>query len=486
MRKSEYAPREAGKLARDADQYSDEEYRTDDTKWEAQFGWLGEDVPKPDDGLEQLKSYFEDQLTLQLKMQLKSRLENVLTVTSPGDVAPSLVDLAFKTMNTLYQGARDAWAMRRRRTAATVATAVGVGTGVGFVIGTLIFPVIGSAVGATFGASVAAALNPVMTVAGMSVLGAFAGSRMGQWISKKLYKGETYFQLPVKITLPVKQKFGLSSRCTTLISSYLYNRRKSAKSKVAKSIYRTLREAGIKKADPIAMDRIVLFFCNELRLLTQQQLESPHDQALKKEVDTVREILGDLKHENSKIRKQTKELANHALLTHHRLIQFRRRDAQTQDMAIAEKFSADLKAKAEPSSQQQAEFRPATLRLASVPRSRKKREKMVAEVVIEPSSWTPENQAKHVTALANELSALKEAHPGAKIEIKARGQDELAVFLYREALTLGFKPTLSDSEYSGSGKSRKTQIIQEAKRLAKEEGPAKKKRRMAFSYKRNS
>src|SRR4029079_7572053 len=115
--------------------------------------------------------------------------------------ASTVADLLFD----LYYAGRDILAGRKWRTALTILAGIGIGAALGVVLGTVVFPGIGRALGGALGAALTAAVTAAGGVLGLSVLGAAAGSWVGQKLSKYMFKEEKRYDVSSRTADKIKK-----------------------------------------------------------------------------------------------------------------------------------------------------------------------------------------------------------------------------------------------------------------------------------------
>lgn len=202
---------------------------------------------------------------------------------------------ASKVLYDLYYGAKDLLSRRRIKTTLTVLGSIGVGVAVGVVLGTIVFPGIGSAVGGAIGGVISGVVAAVGGSVGLGIIGGVVGSWFGNKIAKRFFKEERHYELSKRQTSALKSQYGISGKVSQMMSSYLYNRRKAVKSPLCHHFYKLLRNNAIKQADPIAVERLAYFFCEELRLLKLELNDDVNNESLAEDKKAVLHILNHLK-----------------------------------------------------------------------------------------------------------------------------------------------------------------------------------------------
>lgn len=304
-------PKDVGKYRREYDT-TDQFDEDAPTSLEELLAWAAEIQPE----LEVNDNSWFDKLKIEFSKMFFVQTQTEGSLFFGVQKAHSAVGLsghAAQTIDEFFNSARDIASMQQVKTRATVISGMAAGALIGFVIGTLIFPGIGSILGGAAGASAVSLLELLGGVGGLVILGAVGGNRGASWVAKKVFKDEKHYEIRVKNTNRLKNKYGIDSKLAHLMNGYLYNRSKRMTNERCKQVYKNLRVLAIERGHPSAIDRMARFFANELVLLEKERPKKNNRAAYEHELQAVRSIVEALIQPGIKIHEDTKDKIQHIL-----------------------------------------------------------------------------------------------------------------------------------------------------------------------------
>lgn len=299
-----FKPKDIGKYRRDYDNIIDFEGE-DEMSLEELLVWATELQPEDEADNDTMWDKIRHEVKSWFYIETK-REGSVFFGINTAHPAVGLPGKAAEAFDEYMNAARDLLSFRQIRTRITVLSTITAGALIGFAIGTLIFPGVGSVLGGAAGVSAATLFELLGGAGGLAILGGFGGSRAGNWLAKKIFKNEKHYELRVKFTNKLEQKYGIRSDLAHLINGYLYNRSKQVTNERCKKIYKNLRILAIERAHPSAVDRMARFFVNELVLLQKERPSKGNEAAYNQEVETVQYILKSLLSPETKLHAETK------------------------------------------------------------------------------------------------------------------------------------------------------------------------------------
>ncbi len=293
MAKPLFAPSTLGTYQRQYDVLS-EENDEDAVEIANVLKWMSE--PTPDKKAEEkgAKNRLKELIDAGVELEQLDKISAFAALKNAKQKA-MILDRLVDILKDIYYSLKDILSSNRVKTSLTILGSIAVGVGVGAALGTFVFPGIGTAIGGAVGAAITAGVAAVGGTVGLSILGGFLGSWLGKKIANKAFKHEKHFEVSKRITRKIKQRVGISTSVVQMINGFLYNRAKTIQSPACKKYYKSLRRLGILEASPTGMEKIALFFCNELMLLEKELRANKDSIPLRNEIQAVVFILKKLK-----------------------------------------------------------------------------------------------------------------------------------------------------------------------------------------------
>ncbi|MBS0289356.1 MAG: hypothetical protein JSS07_04885 [Proteobacteria bacterium] len=500
-------PDAIGKGSRSFDEFSEENSDTESEEVADILSWLEEKVPKHDVPAKS-KNRLEDLINAGLELEEMNNVTAISTLKkseNKGTVVERLVDV-FKD---IYYAGKDIVSSNRVKTSLTIIGGIGLGALIGAAIGSVI-PIVGTAIGGAVGAAIAGGVAAVGGVAGLTVLGAFAGSWLGKRAAGKAFKHEKRFEISKRVTKKIKKHIGIQSHVVQMINGYLYNRVEATKSPLCKKYYNMVRRLAILEADPTAMEKVSRFFCHELDLL-EQEIEMKGKEAsneLRMDKQAVIYILEKLQacaglslQSKNKIKKAF-EIAKHEPQIREDKKAVRFEDKQAVRPRLKEEASQDAlhKAKSQFVSQlpqlgisktnsvnKKSEkgtvsyhYQFKTEKGEALPemvfRRKGERNSYLTSVTVKADQLTNKNKDQVTKVIVAQAKAYQESTGIDEVVVMAAGDDDLAVQLMVAVLEAGLKPSLDPKEYPQDSPKRK-QILEAVEALTQTQAPSAKSRK---------
>lgn len=514
MAKPLFNNKQLGKSPRRYDQVSEESADNNDKLIVADLlQWMQVD---PKGSVPDLKDEPKDVVEMvDVGMKLAG-LDKILSISQVQDsvINANLKKGATKILYDLYYGAKDLLSRRRVKTTLAIMGGIAVGVAIGVVLGTIVFPGIGSAIGGALGGAIAGVGAGLGGGIGLGIIGGVIGSWFGNKISKRFFKEERHYELSKKVTSKVKSRFGISGKTTQMMSAYLYNRRMAIKSPLCQRYYRMVRKNGIKQADPVAMEKLAYFFCQELKLLNLELEADPGNEALSEDRRAVLYILRQLKNaqglsQSTRNHIQDTLIAKKSELPPARMVENTIEAEEVSKAPIVhqpmsqvnKRFVENLRQSKLDIKEVEAEHHRPESRNHSYYQYHIKRHnkpdlpdilfrevkisanQYSAEVLVDKAALDDENEEAVSEVLVAQARALYESSGNQYLKVVADKDDALAVRLMAAALKANMLPELDETEYpmdTPQATEKRKIILEQAYALADIELPAQPKARVGF------
>lgn len=391
-----------------------------------------------------------------------------------------LMNMLVEVLEDAFYAASDFLSWRKVKTSLTVLGGIGGGAAIGALLGTFVLPGVGTAIGGTAGAAITSGLGMIGGVVGTSIIGAFAGSWIGQKISDKLFKYEKRFQLSKKVTRKVNKELDVDNDTIDDMNFYLYclgsKKVVGNQNNDLRTGYKKLRREALKKANPVAIQKLGDFFVKELDLLMEEELKrkntknhiSPdafeQEDAFKQEVDMVLDILKALQF--SRLPDDSKDRIASVLekydKQHGNVDHDKPAPKQAKEQAKKQKKSVGMS--------KETQAKPVIFDRGTAPRSiPKPKTEYLGQV---SATASDEQLAADIIEMVQPLYAQHQERPVKSARISSGGKEELAIQLCAALLIMGIEPLLKESEFpNGTPEAQKLRanIMQEAQKLKDEE-----------------
>ncbi len=377
-----------------------------------------------------------------------------------------LMNMLVEVMEDAFYAVSDFVSWRKVKTSLTVLGSIGGGAAIGALLGTFVLPGVGTAIGGTAGAAITSGLGLIGGVVGTSIIGAFAGSWIGKKIADKLFKYEKRFQLSKKVTRKVKKELGVDNDTIDDMNFYLYGlgskKGVGIQNDNVRATYKKLRREALKKANPVAIQKLGDFFAKELELLMREK-ENGHisPAEFEQEAEMVLNILKKL--ERSKLPKDSKKRIAQTLAQYEDLEQDRpaSKKAEKQTKSKTKKQKKSVGHVGQKTQHKTMLFDGGT---TSGSKSKPK-----TEYLRKVSATASDEQlAADIIKMFQPLQAQHQETPVKSARISSGGKEELAIQLCAALLIMGIEPLLKESEFPSDtveARRQRDNIMEEAQKL---------------------
>jgi len=346
-----------------------------------------------------------------------------------------LMNMLAETLEDAFYAIGDFVSWRKVKTSLTVLGGIGGGAAIGALLGTFVLPGLGTAVGGATGAAITSTLGAVGGAVGTSIIGAFAGSWAGKKISDKFFKYEKRFQLSKKVTRKVKKELGVDTDTIDDMNFYLYGlaskKGVGIQNDNVRATYKTLRKEALKKANPVAIQKLGDFFAKELDLLIAEQENGNISLAeFEQETEMVLSILKKLEHSNL-----SKESRNRISVSLAKYENLERAKPASKPLQKSTQSKVDKQKKSLSNIDKNTKSKTMLFDGGTAPRSRSKLQKeYLGQVSVTASD---QQLAAEVIEVLKPLHAQHEKTPVKSVRISSGGKEELAIQLCAALLTMG-------------------------------------------------